>query len=93
MIDDDQDAAEILKRGLSKAGYNVAIAKDGKTGLKIAREQLPVAITLDVLMPGMDGWSVLTALKSDPKTATVPVIIVTMLQDRGLGFPSARRSF
>jgi signal transduction histidine kinase/CheY-like chemotaxis protein len=93
VIDDDQDAAEILQRGLSKAGYNVAIANDGRTGLKMAREQAPIAITLDVMMPRMDGWSVLTALKSDPQTATVPVIMVTMLQDRRLGFALGASEF
>ena len=93
VIDDDPDAAEILKRGLSKAGYHVVIAKDGKTGLEMAREQKPMAITLDVLMSGMDGWSVLTALKSDPRTATIPVIMVTMLQDRRLGFTLGASEF
>ncbi len=93
VIDDDPDAAAILQRGLAKVGYNVAIANDGRTGLKIAREQRPIAITLDVTMPGMDGWSILTTLKSDPKTADIPVIMVTMLQDRRLGFALGAAEF
>jgi CheY-like chemotaxis protein len=86
IIDDNRDASEILKRSLSTAGYSVAIANDGQAGLEIARKEKPAAITLDITMPGMDGWSILTALKSDPTTADVPVIMVTMLQDRSLGF-------
>ncbi|HEY5741303.1 MAG TPA: response regulator, partial [Terrimicrobiaceae bacterium] len=86
VIDDDEDACAILKRSLTKAGYSVAVAHDGKTGLELARKQKPAAITLDVMMPGMDGWSVLSALKSDANTATIPVIMVTILQDRRLGF-------
>jgi signal transduction histidine kinase/CheY-like chemotaxis protein len=93
VIDDDPDAAAILQRGLARLGYNVAIANDGGTGLKIAREQKPIAITLDVAMPGMDGWSILTTLKSDPKTADIPVIMVTMLQDRRLGFALGAAEF
>jgi CheY-like chemotaxis protein len=59
----------------------------------MAREQQPIAITLDVMMPGVDGWSVLTALKSDPKTAAIPVIVVTMLEDRQLGFALGAADF
>jgi len=93
VIDDDHDAAEILKGSLSKAGYGVAVANDGAAGLEIARKQKPAAITLDVMMPGMDGWSVLTALKSDPTTMAIPVIMVTMLQDRHLGFTLGASEF
>jgi signal transduction histidine kinase/CheY-like chemotaxis protein len=93
VIDDDPDAAAILQRGLARVGYNVATANDGRTGLRIAREQRPIAITLDVTMPGMDGWSILTTLKSDPKTADIPVIMVTMLQDRRLGFALGAAEF
>ena len=93
VIDDDHDASEILRRGLSKAGYNVTVASDGKAGLEIARRQKPSAITLDVMMPGMDGWSVLSALKSDPGTSDIPVILVTILQDRRLGFTLGASEF
>jgi signal transduction histidine kinase/CheY-like chemotaxis protein len=93
VIDDDQDASQLLMRSLSKAGYRVITANDGKAGLEIARKQNPAAITLDVMMPGMDGWSVLTALKSDPATASIPVIMMTMLQDRHLGFTLGASEF
>ncbi|MGA7214129.1 MAG: response regulator [Terrimicrobiaceae bacterium] len=93
VIDDDQDATELLKRSLSKAGYGVVVAYSGAAGLEIARKLRPAAITLDVMMPGMDGWSVLTTLKSDPATASIPVIMVTMLQDRQFGFTLGASEF
>ncbi len=86
VIDDDSDAADLMTRKLEKCGFQVVVAHSGVTGLKLARSEQPDAITLDVMMPGMDGWSVLTALKADPKTASIPVIMVTMLQDRQMGF-------
>jgi len=93
VIDDDQDSAEILQRNLSKSGYEVVVAHSGPAGIEIARKMKPAAITLDVMMPGMDGWSVLTALKSDPETSGIPVILVTMLQDRQLGFTLGAAEF
>jgi CheY-like chemotaxis protein len=69
------------------------VAFSGAAGLEIARKLRPAAITLDVMMPGMDGWSVLTTLKSDPATAQIPVIMVTMLQDRQLGFTLGASEF
>lgn len=93
VIDDDPDATDLLKRNLSKSGYEVVVANSGPAGLEIARKMQPAAITLDVMMPGMDGWSVLTTLKSDPLTAQIPVIMVTMLQDRQLGFTLGASEF
>ena len=93
VIDDDQDTADILKRNLAKSGYEVIVAHSGAAGLELARKMKPAAITLDVMMPGMDGWSVLTALKADPVTAKIPVIMVTMLQDRQMGFTLGAAEF
>ena len=93
VIDDDPDAAAILGRGLSKNGYDVLTAGNGKEGLELARKMLPAAITLDVMMPGMDGWSVLTELKADPTLSHIPVVMVTMLQDRQFGFSLGASEF
>ncbi len=93
IVDDDQDSAEILKRTLEKSGYSVLIAQSGAEALELVRKQAPIAITLDVMMPGMDGWSVLSQLKSDPATSSIPVIMVTMLQDRNLGFSLGASEF
>jgi signal transduction histidine kinase/CheY-like chemotaxis protein len=86
VIDDDPDAADLLTRALEKGGYRVLVASSGMEGLVLATKHRPLAITLDVMLPGMDGWSVLGALKSDPDTADIPVIMVTLLQDRQMGF-------
>jgi CheY-like chemotaxis protein len=71
---------------LEKDGFRVEVAADGKRGLELARQLKPAVITLDVMMPHMDGWSVLTALKADPATAAIPVIMLTMVDDKQMGF-------
>ena len=85
VIDDDPSARDILQRFLEKEGFRAVVAADGETGLRLARELKPAAITLDVLMPGMDGWAVLSALKADPEVRDVPVVMVTLVEDRSLG--------
>jgi len=86
VIDDDPAARDLLKRHLSKEGFHVRLAEDGQTGLALAAELKPDAITLDVLLPSMDGWTVLSRLKSDPVLAHIPVIILTMIEERQMGF-------
>jgi signal transduction histidine kinase/CheY-like chemotaxis protein len=84
-IDDDPSARDLLSRGLAKEGFKVHLASNGEEGLRLAREILPDLITLDVLMPGMDGWTVLRHLKSDSRTAHIPIVMVSMVDDRDLG--------
>jgi CheY-like chemotaxis protein len=86
VIDDDPAARDLLGRYLQAEGFAVVTAASGDEGLRLARERRPVAITLDVLMPGVDGWSVLSTLKADPELADIPVVVVSILDDRGLGF-------
>ncbi|GEM_PF-1446062 len=86
VIDDDPEACEIIRRYLTRDGYAVVTAGNGEQGLRLAHELRPVAITLDVMMPGMDGWSVLRALKADPVLRTIPVIMLTMIDDRTRGY-------
>jgi len=86
VIDDDPEACELIERNLVKDGFNIAKATSGEQGLRLAHELQPVAITLDVMMPGMDGWSVLRALKADPVLCDIPVIMLTMLEDRSRGY-------
>jgi PAS domain S-box-containing protein len=86
VIDDDAVVHDLLQRALSKKGFRVESALDGPTGLNRARELAPDAILLDVLMPGMDGWSVLTSLKADSELAGIPVVMVTMVDEQNLGF-------
>jgi PAS domain S-box-containing protein len=86
VIDDDPEAREIIERFLVKDGFNVVTAASGEQGLRLAHECQPVAITLDVMMPGMDGWSVLRVLKADPELHKIPVIMLTMIDDQTRGY-------
>ncbi|MEQ1885955.1 MAG: response regulator [Bryobacteraceae bacterium] len=86
VIDDDPVSINILRRTLTKDGYRVEQALSGPEGLQLARQLRPDAITLDVMMPGMDGWEVLTRLKSDTELAEIPVILLSLLDDRKNGF-------
>jgi PAS domain S-box-containing protein len=86
VIDDDPATRQLLRRMLGKEGFRVLEAPTGEAGLAAARADRPDVITLDVLMPGLDGWSVLTALKNDPELAGIPVIMLTITDDRSLGF-------
>ena len=86
VIDDDTRVHEMLQRSLAKEGLRVIAARSGEEGLKMARELRPNAITLDVMMPGMDGWAVLAELKSDPELSEIPVIMLTIVDDQNMGY-------
>ncbi|HXV43942.1 MAG TPA: response regulator, partial [Anaerolineae bacterium] len=86
VIDDDSTVHDLMRRFLSKEGFWVETAASGESGLILAKQLRPAAITLDVMMPGMDGWAVLTALKADPDLADIPVIMLTMVDDKNLGY-------
>jgi len=86
VIDDDGDARDLLERSLTRDGYRVVTSSRGEGALELVRRIRPAVITLDVQMPDMDGWSVLSALKSDPSVADIPVVLVTILEDRNLGY-------
>jgi CheY-like chemotaxis protein len=81
VIDDDPTARELIGDHLRTAGFSVVTAAGGIEGLKLAKELRPVAITLDVMMPDLDGWSVLAALRQDSELAEIPVIMVTILDE------------
>jgi signal transduction histidine kinase/DNA-binding response OmpR family regulator len=93
VIDDDPNALDLLGRTLQGAGVRVVTASDGEEALKLARTIHPAAITLDVLMPHMDGWEVLRELKGDAATRHIPVIMVTMTDDRKLGYALGATEF
>jgi len=86
IIDDDRNVRDLLRRNLTSSGYRTAVASGGDVGLKMAEELQPDAITLDVVMPQTDGWKVLSQLKSKPTTEKIPVVMVTIVEDRSLGF-------
>ncbi len=85
-VDDDPAVLDLLSRNLHREGYAVRTATNGRDALRLAQELKPRLITLDVMMPSMDGWSVLTALKADPATRDIPVVMVSIVDDRQLGF-------
>lgn len=86
VIDDDVNVGEFLQRSLHRYGLDVQVSTSGPEGLELAKKLQPSAITLDVMMPGMDGWTVLSELKSDPETAHIPVVMLTMVNERNLGY-------
>jgi DNA-binding response OmpR family regulator len=77
---------ELMERFLAKEGFRVVMAESGEEGMRLAREVRPCVVTLDVAMPGSDGWAVLSQLKGDPLTADIPVVMLTIVDDRGRGF-------
>jgi signal transduction histidine kinase/CheY-like chemotaxis protein len=93
VVDDDPNALDLLGRTLQGAGVRVVTASDGREALNLARNLHPAAITLDVLMPGMDGWEVLRELKAAVETRDIPVLMVTMTDDRELGYALGATEF
>jgi CheY-like chemotaxis protein len=75
-----------MQRFLRKEGLHMLAATSGAEGLRLAKERHPAVITLDVMMPGMDGWAVLTALKADPDLTDIPVIMLTMVDHKNMGY-------
>ncbi|NOU70330.1 response regulator [Paenibacillus sp. LMG 31458] len=93
VIDDDPAMLQLMQRLLSKEGCTVALAQNGQEGLRLARELRPTLISLDVLMPGTDGWTVLTTLKNDPELSDIPVIMMTMTDDKNMGYALGAAEF
>jgi signal transduction histidine kinase/CheY-like chemotaxis protein len=85
VIEDDPSAMRLLREYLEGAGYRVRVAATGETGINVATKQRPAAIVLDVLLPGIDGWEVLRRLKADEHLQDVPVVIVTVVEERDVG--------
>ena len=85
VVDDNHEAAEILGRHLAVGGFRMAIARNGTDALKMARALRPVAVTLDILLPEIDGWDVLTRLKEDEATRNIPVVVVSVVDNPALG--------
>jgi signal transduction histidine kinase/CheY-like chemotaxis protein/HAMP domain-containing protein len=93
VVDDDAASRELMAIVLRKEGWRVVEAGSGEVALEMARKLKPSAITLDIMMPHMDGWSVLTALKADPELAGIPVVVVTIAADRGFAFSLGANDF
>ena len=86
VIDDDPSVLELMERYLSPEGFEIITTTNPEEGIQLAKKINPYAIILDVMMPVMDGWSVLNHLKADPDLAAIPVIMATILQEQNLGY-------
>jgi CheY-like chemotaxis protein len=86
IIDDDASARDLLQRLMNKEGFAAVTAASAQEGILLAQELKPDVITLDVIMPDMDGWAVLSALKASPKTASIPVVMVSIVDNTNLGY-------
>jgi signal transduction histidine kinase/DNA-binding response OmpR family regulator/HAMP domain-containing protein len=93
VIDDDPQARQLIARHLQREGFAPILASSGSEGLALARERRPAVITLDVIMPGMDGWSVLNELQSDPALAQIPVVMLTLVADVQRGYALGASAF
>ncbi|KGN40273.1 response regulator [Knoellia aerolata] len=85
IIEDDPSSAELLSLHLGAAGLRTRVVADGRTGLQAVRDERPDVVVLDIHLPEMDGWDVLTEIKSDPLVAGTPVVVVSVLPDRSRG--------
>jgi signal transduction histidine kinase/CheY-like chemotaxis protein len=85
LVEDDEHSIELLSLYLQDAGFDVVVARSGEEGLALARRLRPQGIVLDILLPGLDGWEFLSRSKVDPVIAAIPVIIVSMVDERGRG--------
>jgi signal transduction histidine kinase/DNA-binding response OmpR family regulator len=86
IVDDDPTVHDVLRTTLAKEGYRLLHAYDGLQALEIAKNERPDVITLDVMMPKLDGWNVLGKLKSDPALSSIPVIMLTIVDERTMGY-------
>jgi CheY-like chemotaxis protein len=93
VVDDDESVHHLLTATLEKEGYRLLHAYDGAEAIELARSAAPDVITLDVMMPRVDGWSVLGQLKSAPETARIPVIMISILDERTLGYSLGASEF
>ncbi|MFQ5646427.1 MAG: response regulator, partial [bacterium] len=86
IIEDDPKAANILHYYLTNQGYEVLLASDGREGLKLAKEEKPLLIVLDIMLPGKDGWEVLNELRKNKNTSDIPVIVTSIVENKDLAF-------
>ena len=86
IVDDDDSIRSLLNQELGDAGYNIEEARNGKEALACVRKQRPDLIILDIMMPEMNGFDVAAVLKNDPETMDIPIIVLSVVQDKARGF-------
>jgi CheY-like chemotaxis protein len=85
VVEDNPAAVELMTRNLERGGFQTVVARTGTEAISIASRRQPAAITLDILLPELDGWEVLSRLKQDPATSSIPVIVVSVVDNPELG--------
>ena len=86
VVDDDATVRELVVRHLERAGFVAVAARGGQDGLRLVRELRPAAVTLDIMMPDLDGWTVLAAIKGDPELADIPVVLISIVDQKNRGY-------
>jgi GAF domain-containing protein/CheY-like chemotaxis protein/anti-sigma regulatory factor (Ser/Thr protein kinase) len=86
VVDDDATVRELVVRHLERAGFAAVAARGGQEGLRLVRELRPAAVTLDIMMPDLDGWTVLAAIKGDPALASIPVVLMSIVDEKNRGY-------
>jgi GAF domain-containing protein/CheY-like chemotaxis protein len=86
VVDDDATVRDLVVRHLERAGFAAVAARSGQEGLRLVRELRPAAVTLDIMMPDLDGWTVLAAIKGDPELAGIPVVLMSIVDQRNRGY-------
>ena len=86
VVDDDATMRDLVVRHLERGGFAVVAARSGQEGLRLVRELRPAAVTLDIMMPDLDGWTVLAAIKGDPELASVPVVLMSIVDQKNRGY-------
>jgi signal transduction histidine kinase/CheY-like chemotaxis protein len=86
IVDDDTTVRELVLRHLERAGFAAVAARGGQEGLRLVRELRPAAVTLDIMMPDLDGWTVLAAIKGDPELAGIPVVLMSIVDQKNRGY-------
>ena len=86
VVDDDVTVRDLVVRHLERAGFAVVTARGGQEGLRLVRELRPAAVTLDIVMPDLDGWTVLAAIKGDPALASIPVVLISIVDQKNRGY-------
>jgi GAF domain-containing protein/DNA-binding response OmpR family regulator len=86
VVDDDATVRGLVERHLKRAGFAVVMARGGQEGLRLVRELRPAAVTLDINMPDLDGWTVLAAIKGDPALASIPVVLMSIIDQKNRGY-------
>jgi two-component system, NtrC family, sensor kinase len=86
VVDDDETVRELVVRHLERGGFAAVAARSGQEGLRLVRELRPAAVTLDIMMPDLDGWTVLAAIKGDPELAGIPVVLMSIVDQKNRGY-------